>query len=397
MRAFSGLAIGTSITSMLKSDVFGSSFGSLPEQPDQLFTRAHAARARGIQEDVALVLRIGNQRVRVRAAAGLHRRDLLRILQVGDVEDADAAEALVADRRHHALQAAVEPAAGLFDRHEQQVAPRRDVALSAGADHRRDQLRLVGALDVVGVEAVVVADDDVAAAEREVRVGVARADSGSAAGAARLPAAAAGRRRAERLVRIEEAFGLRQVRHQLHVPRGLGGLRARAARLEVGARIGRRRPRQVGRRNRIGPLLRRPVAAGGCLRCGGCLTGAALLRLSDRDRRSQRSPRLRKLVIDSHRSELLNAARGAALQRVGQRRQTHRVAAASSSSHPPRPARRPRSARRASPRHRAPCRCAARRPCRGRRARPWRARRRCPWCGSADRDTPWRRRGRPAT
>ena len=33
MCAFSGAASGTWITSMLKSAVFGSSFGSLPEQP----------------------------------------------------------------------------------------------------------------------------------------------------------------------------------------------------------------------------------------------------------------------------------------------------------------------------------------------------------------------------
>ena len=33
MRAFCGAASGTLITSMLKSDVFGSSLESLPEQP----------------------------------------------------------------------------------------------------------------------------------------------------------------------------------------------------------------------------------------------------------------------------------------------------------------------------------------------------------------------------
>ena len=33
MRAFAGAASGTSITSMLKSDVFGSSSGFIPEHP----------------------------------------------------------------------------------------------------------------------------------------------------------------------------------------------------------------------------------------------------------------------------------------------------------------------------------------------------------------------------
>ena len=47
--------------------------------------------------------------------------------------------------RRHALRAAVEPAARLLDRHEQQVAVDRHVALAAGADDRREQLRLLRA------------------------------------------------------------------------------------------------------------------------------------------------------------------------------------------------------------------------------------------------------------
>ena len=249
---------------------------------DQLFTRADAAGAGRIEEDVALVLRVGDQRVRMRAAAGLHRRDLLRILQVGDVEDAHAAEALVADRRHHALQAAVDAAARLLDRHEQQVAPDRDVALSAGAHHRRDQLRLVGALDVVGVEAVVVADHDVAAAEREVRVRVAQL-----IGIRRRPRRAwrrlrlLRRARAERHVLVVEAFGLRQVRDQLHVPGGFRGFRAGPAGLQVRARIGRRRPRQVSLAapDRAAVAAVAWLAACAAVRCAaaGCC-GAAMCR-----------------------------------------------------------------------------------------------------------------------
>ena len=71
----------------------------------------------------------------------------------------------------HALRAAIDAAARLFDRHEQQVAVDRDVALAAGADDRREQARALRALDVVGVEAVEVAHHHVRAAEREVGVG----------------------------------------------------------------------------------------------------------------------------------------------------------------------------------------------------------------------------------
>ena len=136
---------------------------------DQLFARAHAAGARAVDIQRLLVLR--HERVGVRAAAGLHRRDLLRIADVGDVEDAHAAEAVLADRLGHALHAAVDAAAGLLDRHEQQVAVDRDVALAAGADDRRQQARALRAFDVVGVEAMEVAHDHVRAAEGEIGIG----------------------------------------------------------------------------------------------------------------------------------------------------------------------------------------------------------------------------------
>ena len=56
-----------------------------------------------------------------------------------------------------ALRAAIDAAARLLHRHEQQVAVDRHVALAAGAHDRREQLRLARPLDVVGVEAVEVA------------------------------------------------------------------------------------------------------------------------------------------------------------------------------------------------------------------------------------------------
>ena len=67
--------------------------------------------------------------------------------------------------------AAVDAAARLLDRHEQQVAVDRHVALAARAHDRRQQLRLLRVLDVVDVEAVEVADEQAVAAEREVGVG----------------------------------------------------------------------------------------------------------------------------------------------------------------------------------------------------------------------------------
>ena len=97
IRAFSGAASGTWITSMLNSAVLGSSFGSRPEQPE-LLARPHRAGARSVDVEVRVILRIDHERVRVRAAAGLHGGDLLRLPDVADVEDAHAAETLGADR-----------------------------------------------------------------------------------------------------------------------------------------------------------------------------------------------------------------------------------------------------------------------------------------------------------
>ena len=66
----------------------------------------------------------------VRAAAGLDRTHLDRPPQVTDVEDPEPAKALGARVLGHPLEPAVEPPARLLDRHDQQVADDRDVALS---------------------------------------------------------------------------------------------------------------------------------------------------------------------------------------------------------------------------------------------------------------------------
>src|SRR5579859_7570095 len=66
----------------------------------QLFRLAHKRRAGNIDVDIFFVTRIENKRMRVRPAAGLHGGHLLRIANVGNVEDADAAEALFLGSRN---------------------------------------------------------------------------------------------------------------------------------------------------------------------------------------------------------------------------------------------------------------------------------------------------------
>ena len=205
-----------------------------------LLGRSHAAGAGAI--DVERLLVLGNQRMGVRATAGLHRRDLLGIANVGDVKDAHAAEALLAHRLDHALRAAIDAAARLFDGHEQQVAMDRDVALAAGADDRCQQPRALRAFNVVGVEPVEVAHHHV---RRCARSELAKSSppsprrgphSARKAGPARLggppvavrwlAAVAAAWRCVHATgicqpadLRIEEAFGTGPRRDQLHAPR----------------------------------------------------------------------------------------------------------------------------------------------------------------------------------
>ena len=169
-----------------------------------------------VQIDVVLVLRIDHQGVGVRAAARLDAGQLLGMGQVADIEDAHAAEPVRAGRRRrtssssarharlarlvrrgssagsvggiarssrrwrrwnvtgrqrNALRAAIDACAGGFHRHEEEMAVDRYVSLSAGAHHRSRELGLGGIRDVVEVQAVIVADEDVVAAEGQVGVG----------------------------------------------------------------------------------------------------------------------------------------------------------------------------------------------------------------------------------
>jgi hypothetical protein len=127
----------------------------------------------------------------------LHGGDLLRIGEVADIEDANAAEAVGAGRwrgpahagglsvfgrrrrgrrwrwrvtlrQRYALRAAIDAAIDGFRRHEQQVPVHRDVALPARAQHGRPEFDLHRIIDVVEIDAVVVAYEEEVAGEGQV-------------------------------------------------------------------------------------------------------------------------------------------------------------------------------------------------------------------------------------
>ena len=148
-------------------------------------------------------------------ATGLHGRHLAGRFQVRQVEDAHPAEALHADAVLHPLGAAVEASAGFLRGHEQQVAVDGHVALAAGTHDRDVQLDVAGVGDVVDLEAVVVALEEVIPLECEVRVGETR------------PLA--------RRLGVEEALRTWRGRHQLQVPDGALGVQP--ARGQVHARV----------------------------------------------------------------------------------------------------------------------------------------------------------------
>ena len=129
----------------------------------------------------------------------------------------------------------------------------RHIALAARADDGGAELRRAGTLDVVGIEAVEAAHEQMIAAEGEIRVregqhvresgirrrvGIERRQVGIAFGRSRFAA---------RRLRIEEALRFGQRRDPFHVLRGLAGITQ--ARLESDAGI-------IGRRGRGRALLR---------------------------------------------------------------------------------------------------------------------------------------------
>src|SRR5438874_1606011 len=85
----------------------------------------------------------------------------LKMLDVRDVEDADATDSLRAHRVLHTLAATVDASRVSFGGHEQQVLVNRDVALRGRAVVPDLQDRLSGIGDVPDLIAVVIALDDV--------------------------------------------------------------------------------------------------------------------------------------------------------------------------------------------------------------------------------------------
>src|SRR3546814_1643877 len=117
-----------------------------------------------------ICLGIGHDRVLVRAAAGLDLADLARPRRIADVEDAQAPEPLWVRILGYTPKAAIDPAAGLLDRHDEDVAGDRHVPLSARADDRADQAGLVPT-KAVEVEAVIIAEREQVAGKGHVGIG----------------------------------------------------------------------------------------------------------------------------------------------------------------------------------------------------------------------------------
>ena len=136
----------------------------------ELVRRTHSGRARDVDVDVERVPGTRYDRVGVRAAAGLYSRDVLRIGDVADVDDANSARPLVAHRIHHALETAIDAAIRCLGRNEEKIAIHRDVALRPGADVRRLQCGFIRVRDIPHLPAAVVALEDVIPGEREIGV-----------------------------------------------------------------------------------------------------------------------------------------------------------------------------------------------------------------------------------
>src|SRR2546423_680739 len=148
----------------------------------------------------------------MRAAAGLDISDLLRMIDVRHVEDADAAESLGADRVGYPSAGAVESAAGLLDRHEHQVFVDREIALAAGADHRRAKPGRAWVRDIPDLESVEAALIQVV--PHEGQIGIEKCEIG-------------------RVLRVPEILRAIDVAYQHEVARGLAGIRQ--ARMEPNA------------------------------------------------------------------------------------------------------------------------------------------------------------------
>ncbi len=145
------------------------------------------------------------------------------MIDVGDVEDAYAAEAFLAHRVLHALSAAVETSARFFDREKEQVSIEGRVALAAGADERAAQLRIVRVGDVPHLKAVESALDDDVPLECEVAIQETEV---------------------ARIRGIVEALGLLAAADELHAACGLPGVPPAGVQPDAGIRLGECRQRQ---------------------------------------------------------------------------------------------------------------------------------------------------------
>ena len=103
----------------------------------QLLSLAHAGRAGVVDDDTVLVFE--HHRMGVRSAAGLHLADLLGAREVRNVEDAQTAETVLAHIFIDTLTPAVDAAACLFDRHNQEISHDGDIALSAWTDDQAEK------------------------------------------------------------------------------------------------------------------------------------------------------------------------------------------------------------------------------------------------------------------
>ena len=147
---------------------------------------------------LSLSLGSSDQRVGVGTAAGLHCGDLFGVFDVGDIEDANAAETVFLSRGvaglslsfifvlifvlvfigvgfrrigRKALYAAIEASVGHLDRHEHQILVYGNIALAAGADDRGQQRGIGGIGNVIDVDAVEISLEKVVALKCEVGVG----------------------------------------------------------------------------------------------------------------------------------------------------------------------------------------------------------------------------------
>src|SRR3989449_2901157 len=180
----------------------------------QLVGRAHGGRAGNVDVDVVGITGLRHNGMRVRAATRLHVGDVPRIGEIGGVEDADAAQPVMAHRIRHALRSAVGPAVQRLARDEQEVAIDGDVALRSGTDEGFVQPRNLRVRDVPDLDAVEITLNDVVAAHREIGV-----DEAEIA----------------RRIAIDEVGRGRRCRDQSHIPVRLAGSKPSGA--EPDARI----------------------------------------------------------------------------------------------------------------------------------------------------------------